>query len=249
MLSEQSEPKHKIGCGPFPPSRANYTEQFQTVEVSDAWFDPIRPKTLRKWKASAPEGFDHHLVAWGWACLDPLDVDGELPFEFPKTDFGLLQPTDANRAVWNVVDEQARALGAATVLLKTPPTFAPSAQRRADFEAFLRDVVGEVPYRIAWEPRGIWQPEERTAWAKELGVVLVTDPHGDDVRFPEPPEGDAYYAITAPWGRTYFSPEDLYDLFDWLQEHTGTTWVVFRGQDRQRNAAGLAKLIRDELGG
>jgi uncharacterized protein YecE (DUF72 family) len=238
----------KIGCGPFPPSRRAYFERFRTVELSDTWFEPVGDKTLTKWKNKAPEDFDYHLAAWGWLTFDPLDADGTPPFAHPKRDFGLLQPTEANREVWQVIDRQARTLGARSVLLKTPATFAPSTRSRDHLEAFKRDIIGEVPYQLLWEPRGIWDAEERLAWADEYGLTLVVDPHGEDRRFPEPPEGDAYYAITAPWGRTYFSKDDLFDLFDFLQGHQGTTWVVFRGQDRQRNAEGLVKVLAEELG-
>jgi uncharacterized protein YecE (DUF72 family) len=181
----------KIGCGPFLPSRQKYMEQFGCVEVSDAWFDPIPPKTRAKWQAKTPKGFDYLHVAWGWLGRDPLDAKEAPPFKFPKNDFGLMQPTDANRTVWQHVDAQARALGATTVLLKTPPTFAPSENNRANMATFVREIIGEVPYGIAWEPRGFWEVEETAALAKELDIVVVRDVYGE-FEMPEPPtEGDA----------------------------------------------------------
>ncbi|MFT4705523.1 MAG: hypothetical protein ACI81R_003234 [Bradymonadia bacterium] len=238
----------KIGCGPFLPSRQKYMEQFGCVEVSDAWFDPIPPKTLAKWQAKTPKGFDYLHVAWGWLGRDPLDAKEAPPFKFPKNDFGLMQPTDANRTVWQHVDAQARALGATTVLLKTPPTFAPSENNRANMATFVREIIGEVPYGIAWEPRGFWEVEETAALAKELDIVVVRDVYGE-FEMPEPPtEGDAYYALTAPWGRTFFSKEDLFDLYDFLDAHPAKVWTVFRGNDRERNATALAAVIAEERG-
>lgn len=236
-----------IGCGPYPPSRARYQQRFRCVEVSDTYFEPIRVATLRKWREESTEGFSFILGAYGFCSFEPLDHKGEFPSKHKVQDFGLLRPTEANRLVWADTHEQALALGADLVLIKTPPAFSPAQQHRDNLAAFLRDIVGEAPYRIAWEGRGIWEEDEKDALAEEHGMLVVRDPWGE-AQFPPIPEGDAYYAVTAPWGRTFFSKDDYYELTDFLAEHTGRVHVVFRGQERERFAASLSKAIAQELG-
>ena len=239
--------KIHIGCGPYPPSRKRYQQRFRCVEVSDTYFGPSRPATLKGWRDEADEGFSFILGAYGFCSFDPLDHKGEFPSDHPVRDFGLLQPTEANRLVWADTHEQALALGAKLVLLKTPPAFSPSQRNRDNLAAFVRDIVGEAPYRLVWEGRGIWQDDEKAALAAEHGMLVVQDPWGES-QFPPVPEGDAYYAVTAPWGRTFFSNDDYFEFTDFLAEHPGDVYVVFRGPERERFAQGLSKAIAQELG-
>ncbi len=68
----------------------------------------------------------------------------------------------------------ADALNAAVIVLATGPRFSPI---RRNIET-LRKIVAELSAEgreIAWEPRGVWAPEESEKLAAELGVLLVRD--------------------------------------------------------------------------
>ena len=223
-------PNLLVGCGPFPPRRKLYMDRCSCVELSESVFEPFRHQTLRKWNAERPDGFKYILAASRWLTLEPLDAPEEKPFDFPTADFGLFQPTDANKAVWDQVREQADELAADTVLIKSPTGFSPADKNLRNLETFRRDIIGEVPFEIVWEPRGIWLADELHGLGEQLNMTIAQDPHGE-AAFPTP-RPNAYYVLTAPRGHLRFNEDDLFDLIEFLEDHEGDVRVVFRGADR-----------------
>lgn len=233
-----------IGCGPLPPKREKYFDQFNCAELSESMFQPIRYKTLRSWNKQRPEGFDYVLGAFRWIGLEPLDARDEPPIEgFKKSEYGLFEDTEANRALWAETAAQAEALAANGVIIRTPPGFTPSESNRKNLTHFVKEIIGDVPYDFIWEARGLWTHEQRTEVATELGITLATDPY-DLPRFPAIPDGNVYYTITAPNGRVRFSQEDFFDLAEFLSDHEAEkTRVIFRGPEREYNGAHLLKAL------
>lgn len=229
-----------IGCGPFPPKRQRFFDTFRVVEITESIMEPIRHNTLQKWDEGRPEGFEFVLGAPRWLSLEPLDERSKPPLGFPRSEFGLFRDTAANRALWAQFREQADALRADTVLVRTPPAFSPSAANLDALRRFRAEVIGDVPFELAWEARGVWQADETAELGAELGLTIVRDPHVE-ASFPAP-VADAYYAVTAPIGHLRFSEDDLYDLNEFVDEHPGRVRVVFRGPDREHNARALHKL-------
>ncbi len=239
-------PNVLIGCGPFPPKRKEALKQFSIIELAEAIMEPIRHTTLRAWNAERPEGFKYVLGAWRWLTLEPLDEKSAPPLDFPKRDFGLFRDTPANRAVWAEIRGQADALNADGVLFRSPAAFTPSKTNIDSLRHFRKEIIGDVPFELLWEARGMWVEDEIQALADELGFTLVRDPHAD-TQFPMPSES-GYYAITAPSGHLRFSEDDLFDLSDFLDAHPADVRAVFRGPDRQHNAHALLKLRRKLAG-
>lgn len=235
-----------IGCGPFPPKRNKSVQQFSIVELSEAIIEPIRHKTLRTWNKERPDGFRYVLGAWRWLGVEPLDERGAPPLDFPKSEFGLFRDTEANRAVWAEIRAQADALAADSVFFRTPASFSPSAENLANLKHFRNEIIGEVPFELIWEPRGIWAAEEVAELGETLGFTIAQDPHAH-AQFPTP-AANAYYAVTAPIGHLTFSEDDLFDLSDFIDAHPTDVRVVFRGPDREHNARALIKL-RKKLAG
>ena len=235
-------PQIITGCGPIPTSRKQYFETFGALELSESWHEPLGTRALRQWREQAGPEFVFVLHAWRWLTLDPLDERTAPPNDLARDQVGLLQPSDANRGLWAEVDRQARDIGAQFVLLRTPPTFSPSDHNRANLRRFLEEIVGDdVPYQIAWEPRGLWEPEDALDVAEEHGLVLARDPWAD-FEMPEPLGGDVIYTLTAPRGRRTFDNDDYEELLDFVDEHDDEdTRVVllFRGPERERNAQRL----------
>lgn len=239
-------PNVLIGCGPFPPKRDRAAKHFGCIELSESMIDPIRHATLRKWNKERPEGFQYILGAWRWLSIEPLDEKRQPPLDFPLADFGLFRDTAANRAVWAETRAQADALEADGVLFRTPPAFSPSAKNLDNLRKFRAEVIGDVPFELLWEARGIWVADELTELGEELGMTIVRDPHGESV-MPDP-TAHAYYAITAPIGHLRFSEDDLFDLSDFLDAHPTDVRAVFRGPDREHNARALINLRRKLAG-
>lgn len=68
----------------------------------------------------------------------------------------------------------ADALDARWVVLSTPPTLMPSARSRQRVETFFTR-LRESGRRLAWEPRGLWEPEQVLELAEKLDVTMVSD--------------------------------------------------------------------------
>lgn len=223
------------GCGPIPTSRKGYFEHHTALEVMESYHDVLNGDTLHAWRKEA--GRDHHMIldANRWLTLDPMDERGEGPFGHNLRDVGLFQVTDANLDIWKKVDAQARALHANVVLFRTPASFTPSRQNLNNLERFRKEIVGEVPYQIAWEARGMWDPEEMDELAAANNMIVARDPWSE-FEFLEPPSSDIIYIASQPRGRRNFDRDDMAEFVEYLEDHAGHVTVIFRGSDRKRHA-------------
>lgn len=67
-----------------------------------------------------------------------------------------------------------RSTGARWLVLRTPPGLRPGANTEQQLAARLAE-LRECGARLAWEPRGLWQPHQAAELAQRLGVQLVLD--------------------------------------------------------------------------
>ena len=126
----------RFGCGPFPKSRKRYFDTFGTVELSDTYFDPMKPSTLKKLLEEGGEPFHATVVAWRWLTQDPLDTREAAPMSLDARELGFLQPTPGNRQLWHRIADMAANGGASSVLFKTPASFSPSTRNRGASRRF-----------------------------------------------------------------------------------------------------------------
>lgn len=237
-----------FGCGPIPTRRAGYFEKYTALEISEAYSDLVSGDTLHAWRKEAGSAHRMILNAHRALTLDPMsEPKGEGPLGHPIDEHGLLQVTDANRALWARVDAQARALHASVVLLRTPASFTPSRKNIENLGRFRREVIGEVPYAICWEARGLWEREELDALAEEHNMMLSKDPY-EEFEFGTPPSGDILYSLRQPRGRREFDRDDLEDLLDFFEDHSGEVIALFRGGDRSRNAYAFGEAMAARRG-
>lgn len=54
----------KVGLCGFTIGVAAYFETFEVVEVQQTFYDPPAPRTLERWRAQAPPGFEFTMKAW-----------------------------------------------------------------------------------------------------------------------------------------------------------------------------------------
>lgn len=201
----------------------------------ESYYDILSGDTLHAWRKEAGRDFHMILDANRWLTLDPMDERGETPFGDPLGEVGFLKVTEANRKIWEAVASQSRALHANVVLLRTPASFTPSRQNIENLTRFRKEIIGEVPYQIAWEPRGMWEAEEVDELAAEVGLIVARDPWSE-FEFLDPPESDVIYTLTHPRGRRNFDRDDVAEFIEYLEEHSGHVSVIFRGSERKRNA-------------
>jgi uncharacterized protein YecE (DUF72 family) len=191
--------------------------------------------------------FELVVTAWRWLTQDPLDERGAAPLGLNKAHTGMLQVTDENRQIWALVAQQLRASRAHSVLLKTPNTFGPSKTNRTALTQFVKEIIQPGDLQVIWEPRGIWDYEDALEQAQESGVLLASDPFTDGT-FPEQLADKAYYVLTGPHGQARFREDDLLRLIDFVDEHDEAVTLVVRGDDRERVASRILRLLETDTG-
>lgn len=164
--------------------------------------------------------------------------------ERPACVFSLRLPTDAVLPGFQrdaTLERMFRArdtLGAAWGVVSTPATTTPTGRNR-DLLTSLFDELRSKEWRLAWEPRGVWAPEEAEEWALALGVTLIRDLSRED-----PPPGPVVYTRLRALGfGAKVGPraaERVAERLDGAEE----AYVVIEGQGARQ----AATLLRESLG-
>lgn len=162
-------------------SLERYAEKFDLVELRPG--DSVLPKssTLRSWRRKVPPSFVFSVV-------------------FPKV-VGELKPSADLDAALETSLAAARDVEARCLVLATPPSLTPTDLNRKRLKALVERIPHDA-VTLAWEPRGLWEPEEAAALAADLDIVLVADP----VREPAPKGPIAYFRLRGLGESTRLSP-------------------------------------------
>jgi hypothetical protein len=112
--------------------------------------------------------------AWHYLTHEPGDgvvVGSNRSLEPTAGNYGHLRG-QARDHVWSVIKICAEALGAARVVLRTPPSFSPGSLSRRRFTSFVES-LGPTDPKLLWEPEGLWTAAQAAAFAGELGVEIL----------------------------------------------------------------------------
>lgn len=226
-----------FGCAGIRGPLATYARRFEVIELDvfpTTGKHDARPKesTLRRWRKEAGPSLLVSLVA-------PRALSAVRPGE--ALDTALSDLLEAQRLI------QARFL-----LLATPTEVTPSQlnrERIAKVVERLREGLGEARdlVRIAWEPHGVWEPEDAARFARTLDVDLALDPLAD----PREPFFDSslrYLRLGTVGGRTEYPPTRIRYLAEVLAQDaagsgTGERVVVFATPHAPREAKRLKGLV------
>jgi uncharacterized protein YecE (DUF72 family) len=188
-----------------------------------------KPATLRKQRASLPEGYELALRVPRRALSSSR---GALRFD-----------AELESAVQAVLEAQA-ALQARFLVLPTPVDLTPGARSRDLLAAYVERLPRSEALTVVWAPHGAWENEQAAALASTLGVVLAFDPLEDPC-----PEGPLCYArLVAIGARRSFSPASLERVVDALGEQQRPSYVVFESERSFSQASALARLASGEPG-
>ncbi len=194
-----------------------YARRFDLLELRAEPGRLPRPAILRRWRAEVPEGF----------CFSVM---------LPRA-AASLQPGEARDTALAYALERARALEASWLVLQTPASVMPSVRSRGRLAELVDKLAGS--WRIAWEPRGVWEDDEAEAVAGSLGTHLVRD-----LTRREPPAGGVIYTRLLALGEASElrsgAVEALADRLIGREE----AWVVVEG----RGAARAAKMLHELCG-
>lgn len=208
--------------------------RFDVLELDVLDRDP-RPRdaTLKKWRKDAGPTLQFSVVA-------------------PRA-LAQLRPTPALDEALERYLEAQRLLQARFLLIQTLPDITPSElnkERLGKVVERIRDGLGEAKevVRIAWEPRGVWEPETAASVAKKLGIDLALDPLGDP-REPFFDETLRYWRLGTVGGRTEFPPARLRYLAEVIAsdsrgKHDGERVVIFTTPHAPREVKRLRVLAK-----
>jgi uncharacterized protein YecE (DUF72 family) len=210
MLLRVGKPKLQGDLG-------RYARDFDLVELRAEPGTLPRAVRLREMRAQAPDGFV-------WSVVLSRAV-------------GTLVGGEETRRGVEAARKAVEALGAAWLVLQTPPTVTPNARTRR----LLAALAAELPrdsVRVAWEPAGIWEAKAAAAVAGELGMHLVCDP----TRVDPPPDAVVYVRLRALGVATRLGGLALERLVDHLADREAAYVVL-----ESTNAARAARLLRAAL--
>ncbi len=193
MSSKEQAPSSSVlfGCAGARGPVDAYARRFTFLEIDLA--QPIKQATLRKIRRDAGP---------------PLSIGVIVPKALAA-----VRPTPELEAALTETLEAQRELQARWILLATPVEVTPGAlarERLAKVVERIREGLGAAApsVHIAWQPRGVWEPEAAAAFAEKLGVALCMDPLID----PNEPFWDPsirYVRLSTVGGRNELSPARL----------------------------------------
>lgn len=215
-----------------------FARRFDVLELDALAREPApKPATLKKWRKEAGPTLVISVVA-------------------PRA-LSALRPGPALDEALAALLEAQRLLQARWILLQPQADVTPSElnkERLAKVVERIREGLGEAAplVRIAWEPRGVWEPETAAALAKKLGVDLALDPLADP-REPFFHETLRYWRLGTVGGRTEFPPARLRYLAEVIaadsdEKGESERVVVFATPHAPREAKRLRSLVESLAG-
>ncbi len=158
-------------------AQEEYFKRYLCVEIDSSFYNLPRVETARRWRESAPAGFQFALKAWQVIThsvdsptykrtrIDPRDRPHCGGFGFNPT----------IRWAWDRTFEVARALEAFLVLFQCPVSFRPNKENVDNLRRFF-ERAKRGKFLMGWEPRGAWDPELIAKLCGELDLVHVVNP-------------------------------------------------------------------------
>jgi|GEM_PF-1057282 len=127
----------------------------------------------------------------------------------------------------------AEALQADVIVIPSGPRFTPTAHHRALLKSTCDALRGETR-KVAWEPRGVWAPEEAEEWAQEVEALLVRD-----LTREQSPGTETVYTRLLPFGFGARVSQNSIETLAGQLESAETAYVVVQGEG--------AKMTRTQL--
>jgi uncharacterized protein YecE (DUF72 family) len=136
--------------------------------------------------------------------------------------------------------QAAEALEADVIVVPTGPRFTPTDRHRRMLGEIASKLHAEGRH-VAWEPRGVWVPEEAEGLAGEHGLLLVRD-----VTREPAPAGPVIYTRLLPFGfGARLSQNALEQLAEQI-EGTEVAYVVVQSEGAKRAHTSLRELFELE---
>ena len=229
-------------CG-FTMNTEEYFRTFRAVEVQQTFYQPPMKRTMERWRAMAPEGFEFTIKSWQLVThlatsgtyrrlRTPLSVE-------EKAECGAFRPTAIVMQGWTMTLQCARILRAKAILFQCPASFKPTTENIDNMHRFFESIERPAGMNFLWEPRGDWPDETVATICRELRLAHAVDPF---VR-PSLTPALTYWRLHGITGsRHVYSDAELRQLVAWIPVR-GDCWVLFNNLPRVGDAKRFAAMI------
>ena len=178
-MDQESRSHVRVGTCGFGQVKDEYAESLNCVEIQHTFYKPPQIKTLERWRASVPAGFEFTLKAWQMITHESASPTYRR-LKRPLTDkevaeAGAFKPTETVMDAWRTTLDCGRALKARTVLFQCPAKFTQTDEHIADLTRFF-NTIDRGGLNCAWEPRGPWDDAVVKKLCLDLDLWHVVDP-------------------------------------------------------------------------
>ena len=221
--------KVKIGTCGFRANKEEYAQRLASVEVQHTFYQPPQIKTLERWRAQVPPGFEFTLKAWQIITHEAKSptykrLKRKLTDE-ERESAGYFKPTAIVREALETTLACARALQAKTILFQCPASFKPYKENIKNLEKFFSRAERNN-LNFAWEPRGDWDENTVKSICENLDLWHAVDPFAQMTATP----GKCYYRLHGRTGFRYqYEEDELTELAALLPEKQ-TSYVFFNNR-------------------
>lgn len=256
--------------------RKNPDPRVELLLLERTLLDPPRAAAAKRWASQVRRAYPAATLlpyVWHLVSHGPEERMAERTTRTlagPPHLFGGVQDSPQTRQAWEVTRLCLEAMGASTVVLRTPPSVTPGALGRARIRAFVEARRAETPgsdpthgsseaavasagtepagIGVVWEPEGLWEPPVAAALARESGASLLMPAFAGGRALRN--EGGEGLVVPGAWLRVDGSgPRQTIHggIVDDLLDHAETaedTVLVFAGPRAHANLA----LVADALG-
>ncbi|MDI1243542.1 MAG: DUF72 domain-containing protein [bacterium] len=236
----------KIGtCGFGRTRKDEFAKRLNCVEIQHTFYNPPQVKTLEKWRAEMPEGFEFTLKAWQMITHDAgTPTYRRLKREMTDketAEAGSFRPTETVESAWQTTLASANALRARTILFQCPSKFTQTVENIKNLRRFFKRIKrGGVEF--AWEPRGkTWDDKTVANICGDLDLRHVVDPYRARTMTPE----KIYYRLHGIGGWRYeYEEGELEELASMLPED-GISYVFFNNRGMFSDAVRFSDMLKD----
>ncbi|MFQ6135868.1 MAG: DUF72 domain-containing protein [Candidatus Hydrothermarchaeales archaeon] len=173
-----------VGCCGFPKGMRRYFDDFEVVEVQSTFYKLPRIETARRWRETAPKGFEFALKAWQLITHHPQSPTyRKAKIDIPvkeRSKYGSFKPTEGVFDAWERTREICEALGSKIAVFQCPATFKPIHENIENMVAFFNSIERKN-LNFAWEPRSKeWPDSKIEELCEDLDLIHCVDPFARD---------------------------------------------------------------------
>ncbi|HEX8369464.1 MAG TPA: DUF72 domain-containing protein [Pyrinomonadaceae bacterium] len=233
-----------IGTCGFRGNKIEYSQLLSAVEIQQTFYQPPQIKTLARWRAEMPAGFEFSLKAWQLITHEAKSptfrrLKRDLS-EKEREEAGYFKPTAIVREAWETTLACAAALQAKTILFQCPASFKPYRENIDNLEKFFKGIErGQMNF--CWEPRGAWDDKIVKDICERLDLWHVVDPLKNRTVTPD----RCYFRLHGMTGWRYkYEAGELEELATLLPRDKDS-YVFFNNIYMTEDAVGFQEIVSD----